>query len=45
MGSTKALKQGKFKDIDSLLNSEYREQAVKMIKSNLNSVDDIILKF
>lgn len=41
---TIALKQGKFKDIDSLLNSEYREQAVKMIKDNLNSVDDIILK-
>lgn len=42
---TKLIKQGKYKDIDDLLKSEYKDKAIETIKSNLNSSNDILLRF
>lgn len=42
---TQYIKQGKFKDIDDLLKSEYRDKAIDSIKKSVNSGNDIILRF
>lgn len=43
--STIALKQGKFKDIDDLLKSELKDNAVKQIRENIMNTNDIHLRF